>query len=89
MKATSWVALVGLVGVGVVVVWSSFRIAGARCEVCVEFAGQHACRTVEGADEHEALAAARTNACATLTSGVTNMLACERAETLRSRCDQQ
>jgi len=86
MKWTSWVALAGLTGVGGFVVYSSLRLGGVRCEVCVEFAGASACRAVDAPSEPEALAAARTNACAQLTSGVTNMMACERAEPRSSSC---
>jgi hypothetical protein len=86
MKATSWVALAGLVGLGAFVVWSSFDVGGVRCEICIEFAGGRACRAVDGATEGEARAAARTNACAQLTSGVTNMMACERSEPALATC---
>jgi hypothetical protein len=86
MKWTSWVALGGLLAVGGFVVWSSFQIAGVRCEVCVQFADASACRAVDATSEREALAAARTNACAQLTSGVTNMMACERTDPTSSVC---
>jgi hypothetical protein len=86
VKATSWVALAALVGLGAFVVWSSFDVGGVRCEICVEFDGARACRTVDGATEQEARAAARTNACAQLTSGVTNMMACERAGPTSASC---
>ena len=85
MKGTSWLALAVLGAIGAFVVYSSFTVGGARCEVCVEFDGARACRTVDGATEQEALASARTNACAQVTSGVTNMLACERMVS-RSEC---
>ena len=87
MKRTSWFALGTLLLVGGFVVYSSFEVGAVRCEVCIDFAGGSACRTVEGATEHETLAAARTNACAMLTSGVTNMMACERTEPRSSSCD--
>ena len=86
MKSTSWLALVTLLAIGAFVVVSSFRVAGVRCEVCVEFDGQQACRTVDGATEKDALAAARTNACAQLTSGVTNSMRSERQEPRLSNC---
>jgi len=86
MKWTSWVALGGLAAVGGFVVWSSLQVGGVRCQVCVEFAEARACRAVDAASEAEGLAAARTNACAQLTSGVTNMMACERTEPKSSGC---
>jgi hypothetical protein len=86
MKWTSWVALAGLVAVGAFVVWSSFQIGGVRCEVCITFENREACRAVDGTTREEALAAARTNACALLASGVTQTLACERTPPTRSDC---
>jgi len=86
MRRTSWVALGVLGAIGGFVVYSSFSVGGVRCEVCVDFDGARACRTVDGSTEQDTLAAARTNACAQVTSGVTNMLACERMVS-RSRCD--
>jgi hypothetical protein len=86
VKWTSWLALASLVGVGAVVLWTSFQAGGVRCEVCIEFGGRSACRAVEGATEREALAAARTNACALLASGVTDTMACERREPTSTAC---
>jgi len=86
MRGTSWIALVVLLAIGGFVVYSSLSVGSVRCEVCVEFDGARACRTVDGSNEEEALAAARTNACAQVTSGVTNMLACERMVS-RSTCE--
>jgi len=78
MKWTSWVTLLGLGVIAGAVVWSSFLIERVRCEVCLEFAGQRACRAVDGPTLEEARRAAITNACALLASGVTQTLACER-----------
>jgi hypothetical protein len=86
MKWTSWLALVVLLAVGTFVVYSSFTVSGVRCEVCMEFDGHRACRTVDGATEDETLAAARTNSCALLASGVTDTMACERTPPAHARC---
>jgi hypothetical protein len=86
MKPTSWVALVVLVLLGGVIVYSSLHVGSVRCEVCVRFASQEACRAVDGASEDEALRAAQTNACARLASGVTDTMACERTEPFASAC---
>ena len=86
MKRTSWVALVVLVLVAGFVVYSSFTVGAVHCEVCIQFDEREACSRVDGATEGEAMAAGRTNACARVTSGVTNMLACERAPTVKSEC---
>jgi hypothetical protein len=86
VKWTSWLALAVLVLVGGVVVTSSLTVGGVRCEVCVPFGGQEVCRTVDGASEAEARAAAQTNACALLASGVTATMACERTPPSRAAC---
>lgn len=86
MKWTSWLALVALAGLIGFVVYSSFNVGGVRCEVCIEFDGRQACRAVDGDTEHDALMAARTNACAQIASGVTQTMACERAPASRSDC---
>jgi hypothetical protein len=86
MKWTSWLAGAILTAIVAVVVWSSLRIGGVRCELCVDFNGRRACRSVDGATEQEALAAARTNACALVASGVTETMACERTPAASSSC---
>jgi hypothetical protein len=86
VKWTSWLALATLLGLGTFVVYTSLRAGGVRCEVCIDFGGSRACRAVDGATEREALAAARTNACALLASGVTNTMACERTDPASAAC---
>ncbi len=86
MKWTSWLALGTLTALISLVVYSSLRVGGVRCELCIEFEGRQACRAVDGDAEQEALAAARTNACAQIASGVTATMACERTPPSRSEC---
>ena len=85
MKWTSWLAAVTLVGIGAVVILSSLNVGNVRCEVCVSFRGREACRSVEAATEEEARRGARDNACALVSSGVTDTLACQR-EDFTTRC---
>jgi len=86
VKSTSWLALVALLAIGGYVVYSSLTIGGVRCEVCIDFGGRHACRAVDGDTEQDALAAARTNTCALLASGVTDSMACGRTPPSKSEC---
>jgi len=60
--------------------------AGSECEACVEFGGRSACRTVVAAKREDAQQQAIENACALLTSGVTEVLACQRSEPASLRC---
>lgn len=86
MKWTSWVTAVSLAGLVGIVVVSSLSIGSVRCEVCIEFRGRQACRAVDGNDEEEARAAAVTNACALLASGVTDTVACQNTPPSEVRC---
>jgi hypothetical protein len=86
MKWTSWLALAALTAIVGVVVYSSFTVGGIRCELCVRFEGREACRAVDGASEDEARAAAQTNACALVASGVTQTMACQRAQPTSVSC---
>ena len=89
MKWTSWVSLVGLGGIIAVVVYSSFDVGVVRCEVCITFQGRESCRAVDGATEEQAHQAAVTNACALISSGVTDTMACARTTPTRSECGAQ
>ncbi|MBV8833530.1 MAG: hypothetical protein JO108_30395 [Acidobacteriaceae bacterium] len=47
-----------------------------RAEICMSFNGRTNCRTVTAKSEAAALRAGAENACADLTSGVTNTMEC-------------
>lgn len=47
-----------------------------RVEVCMEFRGRTDCRTAQGASEEAALRTAIDNACALISSGMTDSMAC-------------
>jgi len=47
-----------------------------RVEVCIEFQGRSACRTAGAATEQGALRTAQENACAQISSGVTDSMQC-------------
>ncbi len=86
MKWTSWVTLAALVVIVALVVVSSLRTGGVRCEACVEFGGRSACREVDAEAEAEARSGAVTNACALVASGVTDTIACQRTGVRRLEC---
>jgi len=82
----SWLPRAIGYGLVAVVVFSSLSIGGVRCEVCMEFDGRRACRAVDGNDEKETRAAAITNACALVASGVTDTVACQNTPPSESHC---
>ena len=86
MKWTSWVTAAVLLALIGFVVYSSLRVGGVRCEVCIDFGGRQACRAVDANSESEARTAAVNNACALLASGVTQVMACERTPPTRAEC---
>jgi hypothetical protein len=62
------------------IAYSTLNVATHRVEVCIQFKGQTTCRTASGATSENALRKAVSNACAEMSSGVTEVLACERSE---------
>ncbi|MBI2962643.1 MAG: hypothetical protein HYY35_02720 [Deltaproteobacteria bacterium] len=89
-RAGAWrnvAAAVGvLVPIAAFVVYSSFQVSAVECEVCMRFAGREICRSASARSRFEALRGAADNACALLTSGMTNTIRCQQGEPARSEC---
>ncbi len=81
MRRLWWVliSVAFLAAVVIAVVRSSMSLAQYRVEVCMDYQGRNACRTAAGSSEEFALRTATTNACAQISSGITDSMACERA----------
>ncbi|MEJ2079600.1 MAG: hypothetical protein P8Z74_16610 [Acidobacteriota bacterium] len=62
------------------IVYTTTTLSQVKCRVCMEFDGNVACRTASGATRKDALDAAKQNACAQLTSGMTNSRICTARE---------
>jgi hypothetical protein len=86
MTKTNIVTIAALAAVVGVVVYSSVGLGMHQCEICVRFDGRESCRTVEAATEDEARMGATTNACALVSSGVTDTLRCQRTPPVRESC---
>lgn len=56
-----------------------FTVGGKkyRVEVCMEFQGRSNCRTASASSKQQALRTATENACATISSGVTDTIGCD------------
>ena len=72
-----------LIGLGTAVffgyvIYSSMGLDQFRCEVCMEFRGQTACATAAGTTPQEAQRTATDTACAQISSGVTDSIACSQ-----------
>jgi hypothetical protein len=77
MKKTVWLAIAFVVLVVGFVVVSTFQGKRVRCRVCIAFNGRRDCRTASAANRMEAQRTATDNACAQLSSGVTETGQCE------------
>jgi hypothetical protein len=79
VKKAAVVGVVFLLVVIAAIYYSTATLAAHRVEVCMEFNGRTSCRTASGSTEEFALRTATTNACAIISSGVTDSMACDRA----------
>jgi hypothetical protein len=80
VKKAAIVGVIFLLVVIAAIYYSTKSLAAHRVEVCMEFNGLTSCRTASGSTEEFALRTATTNACATIASGVTDSMACDRTE---------
>ena len=60
---------------------------GVSCEACVDFNGRSQCSRASGPDREHAIAQARSTACALMTSGVTEVMGCNRTPSRLERCE--
>ena len=71
------------------IVYSSMALDQFSCEVCMEFRGRTDCRKAVGASEAEALRTALDTACAQLSSGMTDTIACSRTPPKSVACEKR
>lgn len=77
MKKTGlYIAIGAIVFIGMVI-YSTMGLKRHRVEVCMEFNGQTNCRTAAGETPERAKTAAIQNACALISSGVGDSIACQ------------
>ncbi|MFQ5662884.1 MAG: hypothetical protein ACE5HL_03530 [Terriglobia bacterium] len=62
-----------------VLVYSSLTLGQVTVEVCMEFKGRTGCGTAAAPTEEEAIRTATDNACALISSGMTESIACSRS----------
>ena len=73
------VAVVGFVGLALAtIIYSSMGIHEYSVEICVTFKGRTSCGEAAAASREDALRHAATNACASISGGVTDSIACSR-----------
>ena len=67
-------------------IYSLTGVAQVSCEVCITFRGQTACSSARGADAKEAQRTATDVACTSLSSGMTDTIACGNTTPVRLMC---
>jgi len=76
-----------VVGFLAALVWVTLQQVQTRCEVCMQYRGSQICETASAADRAQAVAQARSSACARLSSGVTEGIRCNGGAPLSVSCD--
>lgn len=76
MKKSVWLGILFLAIFAGFVVYSTMSTKRIRCEVCITFRGQQACRTAAAATRELALRTATDNACGVISSGITDSNQC-------------
>ena len=69
-----------------VIIYTSLFTGQVECKVCVRFDGRLRCATAAAPDIETATRSAQTTACATITAGRAESLACDRLEPVESSC---
>jgi hypothetical protein len=73
------ISLAFLLAFGVLMYVSFQGMSTHRVEVCMEFHGREACRTASASTRDQALRTATDNACAQISSGMTDSIACTQS----------
>ena len=80
MKKSVWLGILFVALVVGFVVYSTVNTGRIRCEVCVTFRGRQSCRTASARTRELALRTATENACALISSGVTDSNQCNHTD---------
>ncbi len=80
MKKPVLVGVIFAIVILAVLIYSTLNLAKHRVEVCITFQGHASCRTASGTTQEFARRTAITNACAQISSGVTDSIACENTQ---------
>jgi hypothetical protein len=67
---------------------ATLRGAGVRCDACMRFEGREACKSASGASRDDAEYAAIMTACAVVSGGVTQTIACQATVPVSLHCSE-
>lgn len=76
MSKTTLVSILFLLLVFGAVVYSTLDLQGYSCEVCITFNGRSNCAKASGTSREEAQRTATDTACAPITAGMSETIAC-------------
>lgn len=77
MRKTLIISFIVLVLLGFLT-WKMLHLAQKECSLCIEFKGDRKCLSALGPTDEQALEEAHRSLCAVMTSGVTDVVACQR-----------
>jgi hypothetical protein len=89
MQTKVALAVLGFVLLIAYLIYSSVVQAQVSCEVCINFRGRTGCGTARGVDTNEAQRTATDVACASVSSGVTDTIACTNTRPIKLMCSKQ
>ena len=71
-----WIVVIFIAAFIAIMYTSTQGLKAYRVEVCMEFQGQSACRIASGSTKEHAQRTATDNACALISSGMTDSMSC-------------
>ncbi|MDG2333469.1 MAG: hypothetical protein P8Q97_04520 [Myxococcota bacterium] len=77
-----------LIAFAAAVVYLAMGQLSTRCHVCVDFAGRRVCETAVASNAEDAQQQAAYSACAQMTGGVTEVVACTNRVPQSVRCEE-
>jgi hypothetical protein len=79
-----------LIGAGflVAIILATLDQMRVTCEVCILYRGRQVCEKASAADRANATTQATNSACAQLSSGVTDGIACNNTPPVSTRCSE-
>jgi len=86
MSRAGLVGLLLILGVVAYLLAGSLSASAHRCDVCMQYKGRSQCRTVDAATVELAREGAKQNACAFISGGVTESMACHRETPVSEKC---
>lgn len=80
-----WIVAIFVVAFLILVGYSTLHGPRFRAQICMAYQGRSACKTVSAKSEQAARRSGAENACADISSGVTDTVRCEQSEPVSVR----